>query len=213
MRPLSQSPFRPLFLGGMKIGLLGGSFDPPHQGHILVSEHLKKRLGLDVIWWLVTPQNPLKPRSSSPTKARLAACQKLIGTRKIYVSAEEEKLGTFYTADTLKALQAAHPHINFVWLMGADNLKTLHHWRDWSDIMRAMPVAVYPRGGETVRAGLAPAAAKFAQSRLPAQQASTLATKKPPAWVLVESVTSALSSTQLRTNNGQEHGEQAAKDK
>lgn len=191
----------------MKIGLLGGSFDPPHHGHVLISERLRVLLGLDFIWWLVSPQNPLKKDPSLSTAQRLAACQairaKTQTKAKIYVSAEEERLGTQYTADTLKVMTVKYPQINFVWLMGADNLKNLHRWNCWQDIMMTMPMAVYPRPGETVRGGLGLAATCFAQNRLPAHQAGALMNYKAPAWVLVEGVTSDFSSTQIRKTKTQ----------
>ncbi len=189
----------------MKIGLFGGSFDPPHEGHVLVCRRLQTLLQLDLIWWLVAPQNPLKPAAAMPLSDRLAACRKLAGNHKTYISAEEETLKTQHTADTIKALQKLYPHVRFVWLMGADNLKNFHQWHDWEKIMAALPLAIYPRPNETVKAGLGMAASRYAAARLPIEKAAHLATHKPPAWVLVDGMTSPASSTALRNENENEN--------
>ena len=188
----------PYFSDGMKIGLFGGSFNPPHAGHALVSERLRFKLNLDLVWWLVSPQNPLKNETPADPKARIEACRKIAGHHKTYISDEETALGSTYTANTIAALKRRYPRVNFVWLMGADSMRAIHRWRNWQQIFEQVPIAVYPRPGETVRAGLGPAAACFAQSRIPHNQAAILATHNRPAWTLLEGVLSPLSSTQVR---------------
>ena len=190
---------KPFFSDGMKIGLFGGSFNPPHAGHALVSEKLRIRLGLDLVWWLVSPQNPLKLETPADTATRIKACREIAPPHKTYVSDEEMGLGSSYTADTIRALKNRHPNVHFVWLMGADSMCAIHRWRNWRTIFEQLPVAVYPRPSATIRAGLAPAAACFARHRLLPADAPTLAARATPAWTLLDGVTSPLSSTQLRS--------------
>jgi len=190
----------PFFTDGMKIGLFGGSFNPPHAGHALVSERLRVRLGLDLVWWLVSPQNPLKSEAPETAGKRIAACRAIASQHKTYVSDEETALGSTYTADTIRALKRRHPNVHFVWLMGADSMCGIHRWRDWHEIFQQIPVAVYPRPGVTVRAGLGPAATYFARNRIHPDDAATLAGRPCPAWTLLEGVMSPLSSTQIRSN-------------
>ena len=136
------------FTPGMSVGLFGGSFDPPHTGHRLVSLTALKALQLDRIWWLVSPQNPLKQHAPKDTAARVAACRALARHPKIFVSDEETRLGTQYAIDTVRRLKAANPGVRFIWLMGADNLAGLHKWKFWDELMREIPVAIYPRPGQ-----------------------------------------------------------------
>ena len=134
---------------GLKIGLLGGSFNPAHAGHLYVSEVARKRLGLDYVWWLVSPQNPLKPVAGmAPFAKRLAAARKLAGRHpRLIVTALEQALGTRYTIDTIAVLQRRFPHVEFVWLMGSDNLEQFHRWRRWPEIAARLPLAVVLRPG------------------------------------------------------------------
>jgi nicotinate-nucleotide adenylyltransferase len=137
---------------GLKIGLLGGSFNPAHGGHLYVAETARKRLHLDYVWFLVAPQNPLKPVAGmAPLAERLAGLKALIGRRpRLVVSDLENRLGSRYTADTLKALNFRFPGVQFVWLMGSDNLMQFHRWRRWQEIAAAVPVAVVLRPGSTL---------------------------------------------------------------
>lgn len=183
---------------GSAIGLLGGSFDPPHAGHVHISTEALKRLRLDRLWWLVTPGNPLKPDAPADLSRRMAAARALVRDRRITVTDVEAHLCTRYTADTLARLLRLYPQVRFVWIMGADNLAGFHRWESWDGIMRRVPVAVMPRPGRQVRAGLSPAAARFAAARRPAASAAGLARAKPPAWCLLEGPTMRLSSTELR---------------
>lgn len=190
--------FRPPLQHGTTIGLLGGSFNPPHAGHIFISERLAIMLGLDSVWWLVAPQNPLKATRPPPSAERVAACQKLVGKRSIYVSDIEAQFGTTYTIDTIKQLKLYYPHARFIWLMGADSLCRLHCWKAWDALMREVAIAIYPRAGHMARAGLAPAAVRFTEYRYAPQEAKLLKFAKPPAWLLTDGHMNRLSSTLLR---------------
>ncbi|MGC6472438.1 MAG: nicotinate (nicotinamide) nucleotide adenylyltransferase [Parvibaculales bacterium] len=190
---------KPFLSDGMKVGLFGGSFNPPHAGHALVSERLRARLGLDLVWWLVSPQNPLKKEAPESSAMRIDACRDIAGPHKTYISDEETGLGSAYTANTIRTLKKRHPNVHFVWLMGADSMCGIHRWRDWQAIFQQIPVAVYPRPGATVRAGLGPAATCFARNRIHPDDAASLAGRPCPAWTLLEGVMSPLSSTQIRS--------------
>jgi len=188
----------PRFGDGQTIGLFGGSFDPPHDGHVLVSLAALKALRLDYIVWLVSPQNPLKTRQPEQMDKRLAACRQTARHRQIIVSDAESQLGTQYTIDTLRRLKAHYPRQNFIWLMGADSLAGLPGWKQWAALMEEVPVAVYPRPGHTLRAGQGLAAARFARQRWPAHRAARLKFAASPAWVMLEGAQSGTSSTALR---------------
>lgn len=188
----------PLALPGLKVGLLGGSFDPPHAGHVHITRRALAAFRLDRIWWLVSPGNPLKPDAPASLARRMTAAEALMRHPRVTVTDIEARLGTRYTADTLAALQRRYPGVRFVWLMGADNLAGFHRWDDWQGIMERVPVGVLARPGAQIRAGLSPAAQRFARYRLRAEAARALAWKEPPAWVLLGGPTVAMSSTVLR---------------
>lgn len=188
---------------GMAVGLFGGSFNPAHDGHAHVAETALRRLGLDRVVWLVSPQNPLKDaRDSAPLEERMAsarAAAKLAADgRAMLVSDFETRAGTQWTIDTLRALTARHPGVRFVWLMGSDNLASFHRWRGWTDIMRMMPVAVIARPGSQLDSRTAPAAARFASARVPAARARLLADLEAPAWTYLTAPLNPRSSTALR---------------
>ncbi len=144
----------------IRTGLLGGSFNPAHGGHRSISLLAMHALGLDALWWLVSPGNPLKPVAGmAPLRARLASAQRMARGTRIRATAIETSLGTRYTVDTLRALVRRHPDRRFVWLMGADNLAQFHRWRDWRGIARAMPIAVIARPGYDAHARAAAAMA------------------------------------------------------
>ena len=176
--------------------LFGGSFDPPHSGHRLLAEAALKQLKADFVWWLVSPQNPLKTRKAGATGARLAATRQLAAQPKFIVSDEETRLGTQYAIDTVAALQARYSHVHFIWLIGADNLANMHKWRDWQALMARVPLAVYPRPGATLKALASPAARAFAPHRL--VEAARLRRYDAPAWTLLRGAQSGESSTALR---------------
>lgn len=180
----------------MRIGLLGGSFNPAHAGHLAMSLYALKRMKLDQAWWLVSPQNPLKPeRGMMPLAERLARAREIARHPKIIVTDIERELGTRYTADSLRILRARFAGARFVWLMGADNLLQISRWRDWADIFRLMPVAVFRRKGYAA-GGVA--AARFARFRHPARFAGRLADAGPPAWLVLDNPLNLLSGTELR---------------
>ena len=188
------------FPRGLTIGLFGGSFDPPHDGHRQVSLTALNRLGFDYVWWLVSPQNPLKARAPDTIAGRLAAAQKLARHPHIHVSDPETALGTRYAIDTVRALKARNLGVHFIWLMGADNFATLHHWRDWQALMAEVPIAVYPRPGHTLRAMTGMAATRFAQYRHATQMASAFKHYRAPGWILLQGRLNHASSTALRHN-------------
>ena len=188
---------------GMKVGIFGGSFNPAHDGHAHVAETALRRLGLDRVVWLVSPQNPLKdsrdtaPLAERMASARAAAACAAAGPAMI-VSDFEARVGTRRTIDSLRALSARHPGVHFVWLMGSDNLASFHRWRGWTDIMRMMPVAVIARPGSELDSRTAPAAARFASARVPASHAVLLPRLEAPAWTYLTAPLNHRSSTALR---------------
>ena len=185
---------------GMRIGLLGGSFDPPHAGHIHITRWALRAFRLDRVWWLVSPGNPLKPVGPAALARRLAAADALIDDRRVVVSDIEARLGTRYTAETLDRLLPRNPGVRFVWLMGADNLATLHRWDRWESIVERVPLGVLARPGAQLRAGLSPAARRYAHARVPQHAAAALASCRPPAWCLVTGPMRDVSSTGLRAH-------------
>lgn len=184
---------------GRKIGLLGGSFNPAHAGHRDISLAALKRLGLDEVWWMVSPQNPLKPEAGMASFAeRMAGAQALARHPRIRVSDIEALLGTRFTAQTLAALRRRFPHERFVWLMGADNLLQVPQWKDWSRIFRIVPVAVLARPSYSLRALAHKAARRFAKARVPERSARTLARRVPPAWIFLHGRLNPLSASAIR---------------
>ncbi len=167
---------------GQRIGLFGGSFDPDHDGHAHVAQTALRRLGLDRVIWLVSPQNPLKPRSAD-LKRRMDSARWFAHGRSMIVSDIESRLGSAYTIDTLRALKARFAGVHFVWIMGADNLSSLHRWRGWTQIMHEAPVAVIARPGSAIRSRLAPAAVRFAPYRRHSREARLLPLAPAPAWL------------------------------
>lgn len=188
----------PFAVPGQAIGLFGGSFDPPHAGHLHVSREALKRFGLDRLWWLVTPGNPLKPKGPAPLARRVAAARHLVDDPRITVSDLEAHLGTRYTAETIERLLALYPGTRFVWLMGADNLTQFHRWQRWDWILRTVPVGVLARPGQRISARTSHAAQVFARHRLPAARAALLACSVAPAWCFVNVPMIDVSSTAIR---------------
>lgn len=185
---------------GMKIGLFGGTFDPPHDGHLHVAETALKRLGLDQVWWLVTPGNPLKDRAGmSKFKKRLKESRTFARHPKIIVTGLEAGLGSAYSANTISFILNRYPETHFVWVMGADNLENFHHWQQWREIMRSLPVAIADRPGFRHKALSAVAAICFARYRVDEADAAGLWRYRAPAWTLLTLQLSSLSSTELRT--------------
>ena len=182
-----------------RIGLLGGSFNPAHQGHRDISLAALKYLGLDEIWWMVSPQNPLKPVSGmAPFAERLKSAEAMARHPKIRVTDIESRLGTQFTADTLKALVTRFPSCRFVWLMGADNLAQISSWRDWTKIFHLTPIAVFDRPTYTIKALTSLAARRFRRSRRREAALKTLAATPAPAWVFVHHRLNPISATAIR---------------
>jgi len=184
---------------GLRIGLLGGSFDPPHAGHLAISRIALRRLRLDRLWWLVTPGNPLK-EGPGPLEARLAACRALAKHPRIVVTGVEAQIRTRFTYDTLRQLRRRCPGVHFVWIMGADNLLSFHRWRHWRDIADLVPIAAIDRPGSTLKTEAARAAQALRKARWPERDAATLALARPPAFVVLHARRSTLSSTALRAS-------------
>ncbi|MFY0692511.1 MAG: nicotinate-nucleotide adenylyltransferase [Paracoccaceae bacterium] len=183
---------------GQTVGLLGGSFDPPHAGHVHITREALKRFGLDRVWWLVSPGNPLKTRGPAALETRLAAARALVDHPNVTVTGLEARIGTRYTAETLARLRALYPHLNFVWLMGADNLASFHHWQDWQAIMANIPVGVIARPGDRISARRSVAAQRFAASRLPGNASHLLGRCEAPCWCFINVPLSDVSSTEIR---------------
>lgn len=182
-----------------RIGLLGGSFNPPHEAHVLISETARKRLNLDAVWWIVTPGNPLKSHSElAPQAERMAQCRTLAPQPWIKITGFEADLSSPYTAATLDFLKMRYPAVRFVWLMGADNLSSFHRWQDWRTIAATFPMAVIDRPTHRLRALAGPAAQAMRSNSVPEQRSRMLAMHKPPAWTLLTGRLSGLSSTELR---------------
>lgn len=182
-----------------RIGLLGGSFNPAHDGHRHISLQALKRLGLDEVWWLVSPQNPLKARAGmAPLAERLEGARTVAAHPRIRPTAIEAALGTTYTARVLPMLARRFPNARFVWLMGADNLAQIPRWRSWRSIFRGTPVAILDRGAYAYTSLSGAAARTFARSRVPAQRAAGLAERTPPAWVFLRIRRHAASATDIR---------------
>ena len=184
---------------GMRVGLYGGSFNPAHEGHAHVAETARKRLRLDRVIWLVSPQNPLKPaHETASLESRMAGARRHARGRAMIVSAAETRIGSTYTIDTLRVLKARYPSVKFVWIMGADSLASFHRWRGWTQIMCGAPVAVVSRPWISLRSRFSPAARRFAAARHPASEAAGLPGSKPPRWVFLTGPLNFQSSTALR---------------
>jgi nicotinate-nucleotide adenylyltransferase len=184
---------------GMVVGLFGGSFNPPHDGHLLVAETALRRLGLDQLWWMVTPGNPLKSlQHLAPLNERLALSEALARNPRIRITAFEQALGDSYTARTLAYVKARNPSVRFVWIMGADNLASFHRWKNWQQIARTFPIAVVDRPGDTLSYLSSKMAKTFDYARLDEREAEKLAFLKAPAWTFLHGPRSRLSSTELR---------------
>jgi nicotinate-nucleotide adenylyltransferase len=184
----------------LRIGLLGGSFNPAHAGHLHISKLALKHLGLDYVWWLVSPQNPLKPtRGMASLAERLREAQAATGGHpKVRVSAIEARLGTRYTVDTLARLRRHFPATRFIWLMGADNLSQIVRWRQWSRIFHLVAIAVFARGSYVMKALAGKAAKRFRRFRVSPGKARGLASTPLPAWAFLPTPLHTASATAIR---------------
>jgi len=189
----------PAWAPGLRIGLFGGSFDPPHEGHLMASRVARRRLKLDQVWWLVSPHNPLKPDQPSQDLARrMAAARAAADDPAFRVTAIEAALGTRYTVDLIAWLKKHLTGVELVWIMGADNLAQFHRWRGWRQIAAMVPMAVIDRPGASLTSLASPAARALAGARLPERAAAGLAGHRPPAWVYLHGPLVAASSTEIR---------------
>jgi nicotinate-nucleotide adenylyltransferase len=192
-------PRLPPHARGLKIGLFGGTFDPPHEAHRAACLIAMHRLGLDRVWWLVTPGNPLKDtRGLAPLAERITAARRLANHPHIDVTGLEAEIGARYTYDTVRYLITRCPGVRFVWIMGADNLRSFHRWQKWRAIAALLPIAVVDRLGPSLYAIAGPAGQALARFRIPEAAAKTLPFRQPPAWVYLHGLKSPLSSTALR---------------
>ena len=184
---------------GQRVGLLGGSFNPPHAAHRLITKIALRRLGLDQVWWLVTPGNPLKSHTDLlPLPDRVQLARALLEDPRVRVTDFEKDLDTAFTAATLAYLKARHPGVHFVWLMGGDCLAEFHRWRHWRQIFEMMPIAVIDRPGWRLRAVASPTARTFADRRIPESKGRVLPDLQPPCWSYLTGPTLRLSSTEIR---------------
>ena len=191
----------PLIRPGQRIGVMGGTFNPPHGGHALVSRTALRRLGLDQLWWVVTPGNPLKVNNGLPPAAeRMELCRRLSADRRMRITAFEEALDTPFTAATLAFLKRRFPGVHFVWIMGADNLASFHRWQQWREIAKSVPITVVDRPGWRLKALASPAAQWMRDAYVPEAEARTLPVKRAPSWTFLTGPLSPLSSTELRSS-------------
>ena len=189
----------PVAGAGQAVGLLGGSFDPAHEGHVHITRTAMKRFGLDRIWWLVSPSNPLKKRGPAPLAMRVDRARDVMRHPRVEVTDIERRLGTRYTAQTIAALQKRYPDVKFVWLMGADNLAQFHLWQDWRWIMENVPVGVLARPNDRISARLSKAAQVYRNAMLTGRASHALANGPAPRWCFVNLPMSDQSSTAIRS--------------
>jgi nicotinate-nucleotide adenylyltransferase len=188
----------PVARPGQSIGLLGGSFDPPHAGHAHITREALKRLGLDRVWWLVSPGNPLKTEGPAPLPRRMAAARQVMQHPRVVVTDIEARMGTRFTAETLERLMRLYPGVRFVWLMGADNLATFDRWQRWRWIMDHVPIAVLARPGQALSERRSKAAQVYRDHRLRGAAAMRLRAAEPPAWCFINVPMVDISSTEIR---------------
>ncbi|WP_421859198.1 nicotinate-nucleotide adenylyltransferase [Oricola sp.] len=184
---------------GMAVGLFGGSFNPPHDGHVLVTELAIKRLRLDQLWWMVTPGNPLKDAADlRPLAERLSLSETIAVDPKVKVTAFEAAHDVRFTADTLAVIRRYNPSVRFVWIMGADNLRDFHRWQNWRDIALTFPIAVIDRPGSTLSYLSSKMAKTYGYARIDETDAPLLPSLPAPAWTFLHGPRSPLSSTAIR---------------
>lgn len=196
----------PFARAGMRIGLLGGSFDPAHEGHVNITEEALRRFGLDRVWWLVSPGNPLKPHGPAPLDQRIARARQVLRDPRVSVTDIETRLGTRMTADTIAALQGLYPGVRFVWLMGADNLVQFDKWDRWTEIASRVPIGIIARPGWRMPARFSRTARILWRNRVPEMHAGGLADRSPPAWAMINVPLNKQSSTAIRANDAGGNG-------
>ena len=188
----------PVAIRGQVIGLLGGSFDPPHEGHVHITKAALRLFGLSQVWWLVSPGNPLKQDGPAPLPIRMQAARALMRHPRVTVSDIEARINTRYTAETLQALRRRYPGVQFVWLMGADNLAQFHRWQDWQWIMETVPMGILARPGDRISARMSRAARMYRHAKLPKAAAHQLGHGQAPAWAFLNVPMSGQSSSAIR---------------
>ena len=188
----------PVAARGQVVGLLGGSFDPAHGGHVQITQTALRRFRLDRVWWLVSPGNPLKPQGPAPLAERLLQARGVMRHPRVTVTDVEMRLGTRFTAQTLRGLARRYPGVRFVWLMGADNLAQFHRWQDWRWIMNHVPIGVIARPAERLTSRFSPAARIYRDNRVPDAASESLGRRTAPAWCFVNMPLNDASSTALR---------------
>jgi len=189
----------PPFGDGQRIGLFGGSFNPAHRGHEMVALYALKKLRLDWVWWLVSPQNPLKdPRETGEYESRLGETRRIARHPRFVVTDIERQLGARTTAETLRGLAPALSRGKFVWIMGADSFANLHHWHNWHEIAETVPLAILARPGYSLRALAGEAANRYDEHEVPGHLAPQLVTMAPPAWAFIPMPLRKESSTAIR---------------
>ena len=188
----------PAVVPGHRIGILGGSFDPPHSGHVLVTHWALKCFGLDRVWWLVSPGNPLKTERPISIEKRMDAACRIMRHPKVDISNFEEFAGTRYSYQAVAYIKSKFPKANFVWLMGADNMSQLHKWKNWDSFIHSVPIGVFARPNQNLPARFSVAAIRFTRFRLPQELSRTLPEREPPAWTLVNLPMDRTSSTNIR---------------
>ena len=187
---------------GMTVGLLGGSFDPAHAGHVHLTKVALQRFALDRVIWLVSPGNPLKAKGPAPLADRMTHARQIMQNPRVIISDAEARIGTRYTAQTLDALRGAHPGVRFVWLMGADNLQQFHRWDRWEDILHSVPLGVLARPGWRQSGLHSRTARQYRGARLPDTASHILAHQSAPAWCFVNMPMKPVSSSQIRAAGG-----------
>lgn len=199
----SSHALLPTAFAGQRVGLMGGTFNPPHEGHAVCAATALRRLQLDQLWWMVTPGNPLKSGEGLPSlAARMEASRRLACDPRITVTGFEGALGNPYTYATVRYVTERMPGVAFVWVMGADNLAGFHRWQRWREIATLVPIAVVDRPGWRHRALASPAVAWLGRFRVPESRAALLPGMQPPAWTLLSTRLSGASSTALRGAGG-----------
>lgn len=188
----------PYARAGQVIGLLGGSFDPAHSGHAHITREALKRFGLDRVWWLVSPGNPLKEEGPAPMQRRMAQARAVMDHPRVTVTDIEARIGTRYTAQTLQKLQRLYPGVRFVWLMGADNLADFHRWGQWEWIIENVQMGVIARPGTRLSARMSKTAEKYGRYRIKGRRCCLLARSETPSWCYVNIPLVDISSTEIR---------------
>lgn len=197
----------PVASPGQVVGLLGGSFDPAHDGHVHITRQALKRFGLDQVWWLVSPGNPLKARGPAPLARRMEIARQIMGHPRVTITDIEARIGTRYTAQTLAGLQARYAGVRFVWLMGADNLAQLHRWQNWQHIMDSVPVGVVARPGDRISARRSVAAQRYGFAKLPGHASQLLGQSEAPRWCYINVPLTDASSSAIRGNGDWANGD------